>query len=823
MLVLLFISGMAALIYQVLWMKELGLLFGNTAQAAATTLCAFFLGLALGGYFWGQRAIKLENPLHTYGLLELAAATSVVGYFFILDAYHEFYPVLFAHVQQYHWVFVLIKFLLALILLFPPAFFLGGTLPVVSQFVVRNPHSIGLRVSLIYGINTAGAAIGALLAGFYLPKTFGYTHTYWAAMACTATVGLVALFAARRIIPISKVKTEPAKDRITRQNSAILSLSTIKALVFLSGFGTLCLQVLWTSMFAQVLQNSVYTYASIVVVFLLFLAVGAWLSHYLVRRAVEPNSVIFLLLIGSGVSVAATPFLFNICTEGLRYVGINAGWHQYLFEAFKLEIVIMALPLSLLGAVFPYLIKIAEPWANSAGGLVGRLIAWNTFGAILGSLFGGFVILEILGLTAGIRFIAMLYLVFAIYVTSRDSHQVDWKTIMVCGSILLLVSVFDTSRLPVVRIDPVNEQESLLQVWESANGIVAVIRQEDTVKIKVNNYYTLGGSGSRELEELEGFLPILLHPHAQSVFFLGLGTGISAGGVLRYPVKRLTVAELIPDVINASRLYFGKFNNHLFYDPRARVINTDGRNYLAGKLGQYDVITADLFVPWRSGVGSLYTLEHYQSIQESLREQGLFMQWLPAYQLSNFEILTIAHTMTQAFPQVTLWRGDFSARKPVIGLLGQVHRIPLSSNALIFSNNDKSDAQNQVPTLAHYAGNLNAIQQTLDAYPINTDDQPIIEYRAPVTQRQQRNKKAQWLVGNLLIQLMQRIQANLPFENDPYLSDLDPHQRLLPRAGLYLHRSQVDKQNGYLTEAEKNYAAYKNLLNLSADKSNQRE
>ncbi len=796
-------------------MKELGLLFGNTAQAAATTLSAFFLGLALGGYFWGQRAAKLENPLHTYGLLELAAATSVVGYFFILDAYHGFYPSIFAHFQQYGWVFIMVKFLLALVLLFPSAFFLGGTLPVISQFVVHNTHGIGLRVSLVYAANTVGAAIGALLAGFFLPKMIGYTDTYWVAMTCTATVGVAALIASRKIIPADSGKNEPVQDRMTGTDSAILSLPTIKALVFLSGFGTLCLQVLWTCMFAQVLQNSVYTYSSIIVVFLLFLAVGACLSHGMVRRAVEPKSGIFFLLIGSGVSVAATPFLFNNWTEGLRYVGVNAGWNEYLFEAFKLEVGIMAFPLTLLGAVFPYLLKIAEPWANSAGDLVGRLIAWNTLGAILGSFFGGFIILEILGLTAGVRLISMLYLVFGIYVTSRDSYQSNWKTIATCGAILLLVSVFDTSRLPVVRIDPVNEQESLVQVWESASGIVAVVRHKDSLKIKVNNYYTLGGSGSQELEELEGFLPVLLHPHAESVFFLGLGTGISAGSVLRFPVKQLTVAELIPDVINASRKYFGRFNNHLFFDPRAQVINTDGRNFLAGKIAQYDIITADLFVPWRSGVGSLYTLQHYQSIRESLREHGLFMQWLPAYQLSEFEILTIAHTMAQVFAQVTLWRGDFSVRKPVIGLLGQIRRTPLNSDASIFSKIEERSTENQVPAMAHYAGNLQAIHQKLGSYPINTDDYPIIEYQAPVTQRQQRNKQAQWMVGDALIQLMQSIQAKLPFEKDPYLSKLDPHQRYLPNAGLYLHQAQVSKQKGYITEAEKNYTAYKNLLNRS--------
>ncbi len=814
-LLLFFFSGLAALVYEVLWMRELGLLFGNTAFASATTLAAFFLGLAVGGYFWGQRAAGLDNPLQTYGLLELAAAISVVGYFLILDGYHALYPTLFAAFGDSRWAFIALKFLLALLILFPPAFFIGGTLPIISQYLIQGTQQLGLRISILYAVNTLGAAIGALLAGFYLPRMFGFSMTYWMAIGCTTGVGLLALIIARRDNTDATVsQPKPTQKKSIPPEELRISLPIIRSLVILSGFGTLCLQILWTRMFAQVLQNSVYTFASIVIVFLLFLSVGALVANRLILKHVSPVNALFGLLTLGAMLVACTPFLFHFWTNGLHYIGARSGWNEYLFQVFTSEVVIIAPPLLVLGALFPFLLKTAESYHTSSGRLVGQLIALNTLGAVLGSVTAGFVLLETIGVSAGIRFVAVSYLLAGLYLIYAHAQTNRRLVTIPLICILLLVSVFDTSRLPVVRIDPVADEESLLEVWESSSATVAVVKRRDALKIKVNNYYTLGGTGSRELEELEGYLPVLLHPNPQSVFFLGLGTGISAGAVLHFPIQRLLVAELVPDVIEASKKYFGRYNNRLFFDQRARTIAQDGRNFLAGSREKFDIVIADLFVPWRSGAGSLYTLEHYLSIRESLRANGIFMQWLPAYQLSKYELLSIVRTMTEVFPQVTFWRGGFSSRKPIIGLLAQVDPAPLATDAQIFSEEHQPIDKERVPMLAHYVGNMTALREELRAYPVNEDDKSLIEYQAPITQRRQKSKEAEWITGDTLIQTMQHIQASQHLDQDVYLSAISSAQRRLPEAGMYLHRAQVLKQEGRLTAANEAYARYKQLIDL---------
>jgi spermidine synthase len=817
-LLLFFLSGATALVYEVLWMKELGLLFGNTSYAAATTLAAFFLGMATGGWFWGQRAGRLKNPLSTYGLLELAVAVSVAGYFLMLDGYHQLYPALFERFGTDRWAFVAVKFGLAMLVLAPPAFFVGGTLPVISQYLVRERSSVGRNVALIYAVNTFGAALGALLAGFCLPLWLGFDQTYRMAMALSAAIGVTAILLARKQ-SVPPLMLAPARERSSDDTSveSALPLPLLRGLALLSGLVTLALQVLWTRMFAQVLQNSVYTFAVILVMFLLCLAFGATLANRLMRIRSQPVTTLFSLLTAGALLVSFSPFVFDLWTDGLHYIGGQSGWSSYILNVFATALVVMGPPLLVLGTIFPYLLKLAEPNVDSVGRMVGQLSALNTVGAIVGSLTAGFLILDWLGLWSGIRLMGILYLLAALYVTVCVRSNSPKRLAIPMVGIVLLVSLLDTTRLPLVRVDPVNEEEALLEVWEGSAATVAVVRRRDALKIKVNNYYTLGGSGSRELEALQGYLPVILHPRPRTVYMLGLGTGITAGAALHLPIERLVVTELIPEVLAASDKYFGPYNNNLFYDRRTEVIPEDGRNYLAGAREQFDVIVADLFVPWKAGTGSLYTVEHYRTVYDHLGNDGLFMQWLPAYQISQAEFAMIARSMLAVFPQVTLWRGDFSTRKPIIGLLGQTRRSPLSPDVLMFSMEAASEKEQRVPMLAHYIGNLDRLRDRFDAYPLNRDDRPVIEYWAPITQRQQKTNQSAWLTGERLIDLMAEIQAAVPPADDPFLQLLPARLQRLPEAGMLLHRSQVLKRQGRLTAAQEAYARYEAVLDAEAD------
>lgn len=832
-LFLFFASGFAGLVYEVLWMKELGLLFGNTSYAAATTLAAFFLGLVTGAYYWGRRSARVKRPLRGYALLEAGVALSALLYFLLLGSYHAIYGHLFQVFEGHRIPFLAVKFLLSVGVLFPPSFFMGGTLPMMSQHLVRRRHALGYTASRLYAVNTLGAALGAYAAGFHLPRYLGFHRSYVLAIGTTGLVALLAWILGSGPTPSKSPQHEEPSPEAIENRFVFLSPRAIRALAFFSGFATLSLEVLWTRMFAQVLQNSVYTFSTILVTFLVALALGAALATWLIRKRYPSFEVVILLLSASAILVGATPFLFNGMTHGLEYVGGQRSFAGYIVGSFGYAASVLLVPGVLLGSLFPYLLRLAEPYARSVGRTVGDLAAINMMGAVSGSLMAGFFFLDLFGLWASIRLIATAYVCAAILVAERRTVRSKLLRALPVGGLLLLVSFLDPSRLPVVNVDPLEKGESVLQVWEGSSGIVSVVRQPASLSIKLDNDYSLGGTGAAAYEERQAHLPLVLHPRPRSVFFLGMGTGITAGAALLHPVERVVVCELGPNVVEAARTFFRPYVHGLFDDPRASVVAEDGRNYLLGTSERFDVIVADLFMPWKAGVGNLYSREHYAASLDRLRADGIYAQWLPLYQLSQEEFGIIARTMGEIFPLVTFWRGAMEPgwetgllvghRDPTPFDLEAVGRRLEETGQLVLGEQEQQEQADWelgarpaggglADLLLHYCGNLTAAGKLLERYPVNTDDRPIIEYEAPVTHRRSRAKEASWFLGEELLRFLGNLWVAAPPENDPYLSGLSHSERDVVRAGLSLYLARVLEKAGDERRASKAMREYERLF-----------
>jgi spermidine synthase len=832
--VLFFTSGFAGLVYEVLWMKELGLLFGNTAHAAATTLAAFFLGLVTGARYWGRRADRVRRPLRAYAVLEAGVALSAVLYFFLLDAYYVIYSALFRLFGGEPAVFLVVKLILAVGVLMLPSFFMGGTLPMMSQHLVRRADSLGRTASALYAVNTLGAALGAYVAGFHLPRHLGFTSSYLVAIALTGLVAALAWALGSRTASRGDVDApRPAATASSDHGLPPLPRQGVWALAFFSGLGTLSLEVLWTRMFAQVLQNSVYTFSTILVTFLVALAVGATLASGLIRRGHEPVGVLLVLLGLSGLAVGATPFVFHWLTEGLTYFGGDRSFEGYVLASFAGVSAVILLPAVLVGSLFPYLLRLAEPSARSAGRTVGDLAAINTVGAVVGALGAGFFLLDGVGLWASLRLIASAYLCAALLVAGASRRGSLAPPVFLVAGLLLLGSLLDPTRLPIVKVEPVEKGESLLRVWESSSGVVSVIRQPTSLRIKLDNDYSLGGTGAARDEEAQAHLPLLLHPEPRSVFFLGMGTGITAGAALRHPVERVVVSELSATVVEAARTFFKPHVHGLFEDPRVRVVAEDGRNYLLGAPETFDLVIADLFMPWKAGVGGLYSREHFQAARQRLRPGGLYVQWLPLYQLSRRELGVVARTMREVFPLVTLWRGATTPGQETVALFGHQGTHPLPREAVarrleVSGSVVLGERLGEVPDasasaasglglrdlLPQYCGNLTSAPGLLEIYPVNTDDRPVIEYEAPVAHRRARAGKTPWFVGRELLGFLDQLMTASPPETDPYLKTLAAPEIGVVRGGLSLHRARVlraagDEEGAWeaMREFERRYGA----------------
>jgi len=826
---LVFLSGFCALVYQVLWMKQLALLFGNTSHAAGVTLAAFFAGLAAGSWFWGKRSARSGNPLRVYAGLEVGIALTALLYFAVFRAYHALYPIVYQSVHSEAWL-LWIKFLLALGLIFPPAFFMGGTIPVMGQHAIRIPARFGSTSALLYGVNTFGATVGAFLAGFCMPLWFGFRTTCFIAIGVTLVVAVLAYLqsrAAHASIHIAADQTEAQQEEgpppLDRHRIALT------VICFISGFGVLALEVLWTRMFALVLENSVYTFAAILVVVLFCLAGGAWISALLARRSGSPGPVLALMLCLGGCSIAITPVVFMGLTDAFQYQAKKMLWLDYVLYIFKTCVLTIGPPALILGAVFPYLMKMEERYSTSAGRSLGRLAMFNTIGAILGSLLSAFLLLEYFGLWRSLQLIGLLYFLVALALpVPRCRYVRVIKAFSAFGLVLLLTALNPASLPPTALLagDGGGEEE-VLKTWEGSDCTVSVVRNERGLVIMINSDYGLGSTKNWQRQAAQAEIPLMLQPDAESVFFLGMGTGISAGAALseRFPqVPRVITCELSPNVITAAREFMTDVDgvdltHGLFDDPRARVLTEDGRHYLMATDETFDLIIGDLFLPYRSSSGSLYTREHFSSVQQRLNSGGLFVQWLPAYQVTEFEFHVIARTMLEVFDQVSLWRGDFAPFDEVVAFVGHQGGVPLPASAVdakpakmrFLSGDTQGDIYqvlNPQTALVYYAGNLSASAELFADYPVNTDDKPVIQYMAPRQYRERGEQELPWFVGPYLLKFIQQVQANCPPGEDPLLVRRSRSNQRLPLAGSAYHAANLWAKFSQQEQVQQNWQQF---------------
>ena len=782
--VLFVFSGAAALVYQVLWVRELGLLFGSTAQAAALTIAIFFAGIAMGGWLFGRLAGRLRRPLAAFGWVEIGVGLTALGHFLVADSYFALYPALQAAVEGVPALETMAKALVAATILMPPAVLMGGTLPLIGQHVVRTPEGLGRLGSALYALNTAGGAAGALAAGFVLPVWLGFSGAYLLAVGTDIAVGLAALALARRARPLAAtpdqmpVPADPTpRSAVTAAGPALPLPRGLWAVAFLSGFATLAVEVIWTRLFAQVLQNSVYTYALVLTVFLAALALGATLANALARLARPAPAVVLTgLLLVSAAVVAGTPHLFHHLTDGLSYLGGRRDFAGYVAEVARVAALTMLIPGAVLGAVLPYLLRLLQTTGRPPGETLGLLIAVNTTGAILGALAGGFLILPTLGAWQGLWTLAALYLLLPLALPLPRALRLAAPA----GALALtfLMPPLDSIRL--------RGGEALVEMREGTAAHVAVIRRDDAHFIRVNNFYTLGGSGALVPERNQTLIPLLLHPDPQEIFFLGMGTGISAGAGLFADPARITVCELVPEVITLARAHFRPYVGGLFDDPRVTIHAEDGRQCLARSRATYDLIIADLFTPWRAGVGNVYTVEHYRLAARRLNPGGAYVQWIPLYQVSRAELDIIAATMAEVFPELTLWRGDLYPERSILALVGRMEPAPLDPATLArqwraLTGAEAPDAILTARALKFYAGN--AASGLFAEAPLNTDDRPRIEYLAPRTHRAVITGAASWVTGPERDALFAGLLDALPPEADPHLARLTPDQHEIVRAG----------------------------------------
>jgi len=209
----------------------------------------------------------------------------------------------------------------------------------------------------------------------------------------------------------------------------------------------------------------------------------------------------------------------------------------------------------------------------------------------------------------------------------------------------------------------------------------------------LNNSYMVGSVSSQRLDHMQMLLPLVLHPSPKRVAAIGLGAGFTAEAALLDPaVERLDAVEISPSVLTLCREGLGSSRAGLFTDPRSHVHLADGRTFLMGNRGRFDVVIGDFYVPWREGIGRLYSREYFQTVSAALADGGLYCQCLPLYQMEEDQFHAIGRTFLDVFPDAWVGRNSFAFKRPGLALLGRKGGPVLSAVALASRCADLADS-----------------------------------------------------------------------------------------------------------------------------------
>ncbi len=444
-----FASGVSGLIYQVVWLRELVLVFGATTFAVSTVLTAFMGGLALGSFWFGRRVEKLTRPLRIYGYLEIGIGLYGLAvpliFATLTSVYHSFW-------QWLHLSFLalsIVRFLFASAVLILPTALMGATLPVLSSYYARDAKRIGLKVGLLYSVNTFGAVVGAAATGFLLIPMLGMRATTGVAAALNILLGVVAIRLANTervesaAIPAPEDDEQDVKQSAAdlpaekpsvraRARSTASSIRTVVGqalrvhritalLAFgVSGFVALSYEVIWSRVLALIIGSSVYAFSIMLTTFLVGLAAGASIGARFVDRIRNPMVAFAAIELGVGATCLIGAYLFNdlpyVFVQLYRWVD-STSWAVLLVARFLISSLVMIAPTLLLGSLFPLVVRIVssgETETERTGGRsAGEAYAANTLGAIAGSFASGFVLIPWVGLLGSLRLCAALNFVVA--------------------------------------------------------------------------------------------------------------------------------------------------------------------------------------------------------------------------------------------------------------------------------------------------------------------------------------------------------------------------------------------------------------------------
>jgi spermidine synthase len=773
--VLFFVSGATALVYEVVWLRSLLLVFGSTTFAASTVLTSFMAGLAAGSWGIGRWIDGRGRPLLVYGALEIGIGLYALASPYLLRAVEPLYRAIWVGVDLPPLLFALARFALCFLVLFLPTALMGGTLPALSRYAAELPRGMVGRVGRLYGVNTLGAFLGTLLAGFLLLPVFGLKATLGLTAAINLVVGLLALGLAAAAARAEE-RSAPEVGRAVPAAS-LRGSGRRRAVVVgfaLTGCAALVLEVAWTRVLTLIIGPSVYAFSLMLAIFLAGLGLGAVIVSWAIDRFGWKGSEPFVALsMSAGLFAFVT--LLAFARLPLLYAWLFQRWNALadpgaLFSIGALLAGVVMLPATLaMGGLFPAALEAFGVARDSAGRDVGSLYAANSGGAIAGAFAGGFLFIPALGLQGTVVAAAWLYLLVAggLALTMPEVPRAKWlaPAMLVLGPLLFAAApAWDRALMSsgvyhhlvgddgTVSIEEFERSLETYDVLFYEDGLISTIlvareigvhgRLGESERVPSIFLVTGGKVDASSLHDmptqiLSAHIPLLLHPAPKRAVVIGLASGTTAGSALRHDLISLDVVEIEPAVVTASH-EFDFVNGRPLEDPRTRLTVADGRTFLLLEDRRFDVIISEPSNPWMSGVSNLFTREYFQLARQRLAAGGIFAQWVQMYGMSPQNLRVLLRTFHSVFPQVYVFN---TIPHTDLVLIGSADRLAIDRQALegrigipgVRADLLRVGISDAADLLAHgRMGPAELARLTGGAGPLNTDDNAFIEFRAPL-------------------------------------------------------------------------------------------
>lgn len=729
---LFFLSGIAGLIYQVLWLRRLSLVFGVTVYAASTVLAAFMTGLAIGSLLAGRVLRRRVPALQAFGIAEILVGVTGLASPWLLEAASALYQQVHrAAPESLEWLTVA-RLVCSFVILAVPTTLMGMTLPLLSaavtSFTTRHSgaESSGSSIGVLYSVNTAGAMVGTLATGYFLIPAIGIQGAFLTAAAINVLIGSVAWWMGRHD------QAAPPQPVAVPSPAAPASplFPAVYWVVAISGFASLGLEVLWFRLMLQFVTATAQAFTAMLATVLAGIAIGGLLAAQLLRR--RSDLALWLTIIQAATGLA------TLGSMSLLLWTVEQGWETMsLWRAVGIAILPPAITM---GVGFALALGAAsraatgESLAIGVGDRIGRLYAINVVGAIAGSLCAGFLLLPWLGAMDALVAMAALYLGSAVLLAflragpAAAGSRIWRPVVMVLATAIFIITARDAGDPFEVAIDR-RYGDILPEFWrhEGAQTAVSVRATRLQHVMYLDGLHQANDQPAMvKLHRTLGHLPMVLHGEPRDVLVVGMGGGATPGAVSQHAGAQVQVVELSTSVVGAAP-FFAHVNYDILNQKNVDIRIDDGRSFLTFTDRRFDVITADVIQPGHAGAGHVYSREYFSLVRRALKPGGVVLQWIG--KRPSLEYKLIMRTFLEVFPDATLWNdGEF--------MVGTLQPMQIDPHAI-------SRMREHLPTrealdaigLTHfevlrtwYTAGPNEMRALVGAGPVLTDDKPMVEY-----------------------------------------------------------------------------------------------